>query len=79
MKKPDFYCQMFIKCHGNLPKYQPSDCKEQCHDCMDEVIDHHFNKKPKLSDKIIHISGDENMSPETINMINIAVEIAYEK
>lgn len=41
MSLPPFYCKNFIECQSNLPKYQPNDCKEQCHSCMDEIIDHH--------------------------------------
>lgn len=45
MKQPKFYCRAFIESHNNLPKYQPKDCKDQCHACMDIIIEHHFNKK----------------------------------
>ena len=45
MNKPNFYCTQYIDNHSNLPKYQPADCKQQCSACMDEIIDHHFNKK----------------------------------
>lgn len=45
MTNPGFYCENFIKCHNNLPKYQPDDCKEQCTKCMDEIIDYHLKKK----------------------------------
>jgi hypothetical protein len=45
MKKPDFYCQSFINNHGCLKKFEPNECKNQCHNCMDVIIDHHFNKK----------------------------------
>jgi hypothetical protein len=44
MIKPNFYCKNFIEKHSNLPKYQVKDCKEQCHNCMDIIIEHHFNK-----------------------------------
>lgn len=47
MKKPNFYCKKFIEDHSNLPKYQPKDCKEQCHHCMDVILEHHFNKPTK--------------------------------
>ncbi len=47
MKKPDFYCTKFIEFHNNIKKFQPDDCTEQCHNCMDEIIDYHFNKKEK--------------------------------
>jgi hypothetical protein len=45
MNHPPFYCEKFIESHNHLLKYQPKDCKTQCHRCMDIVIDHHFNKK----------------------------------
>lgn len=49
MNKPDFYCESFIENHNNLKKYQPLDCKIQCNNCMDVIIDHHFNKNKKPS------------------------------
>jgi hypothetical protein len=45
MISPKFYCKNFIEIQGNLKKYQPKDCKQQCHSCMDVIIDFHFNKK----------------------------------
>lgn len=50
MVNPGFYCIEFIRCHNNMPKYQPETCKNQCNNCMDEVIDHHEkrgNYKPQ--------------------------------
>jgi hypothetical protein len=47
MKHPKFYCTNFIECQNNLPKYQPKDCKEQCHNCMDIIIDYHEKKEAK--------------------------------
>ena len=45
MKKPDFYSQTFIACHGAGRKSYPKDCLTQCHDCMDVIIDYHISKK----------------------------------
>ncbi len=45
MKKPDFYCRSFIEHHNYIRKYQTKDCTQQCNECMDKIIDHHFNKK----------------------------------
>jgi hypothetical protein len=45
MERPSFYCKNFIESHNHLPKFQPKDCKDQCHKCMDIIIDYHFNKK----------------------------------
>lgn len=44
MTLPKFYCKKFIDCHSHLPKYQPNDCKIQCHKCIDEIIEHHEKK-----------------------------------
>lgn len=44
MPNPGFYCTKFIEHQNSLPKYQPKPCLSQCHSCMDEVLDHHFNK-----------------------------------
>ena len=47
MKNPGFYCIDFIETHNNLPKYQKPQCKNQCDKCVNEIIDHHNNKKLK--------------------------------
>jgi len=46
-KKPNFYCIKWINEQGYLKKYRTGECKDQCHNCMDVIIDHHFNKKIK--------------------------------
>lgn len=48
MTEPKFYCTTFINCHSWLPEYQPKDCKKQCDDCINIIIDHHRKKTPPI-------------------------------
>jgi hypothetical protein len=45
MKNPGFYCEDYIETHNNIKMYRGRECTEQCHTCMDKIIDHHFDKK----------------------------------
>jgi len=84
---PDFYCEQFINEQGWIYKSTP--CKDQCHDCMDKIIDHHFNKKKSMKElrtpeEIILENADVHMAAvgllkqEIVNVIKAAQREALE-
>lgn len=57
MKNPGFLCKYFIDNHNSVKERNSNNCKEQCSECMDKVIDHHMKKgeysKTKIKNQII--------------------------
>lgn len=49
-KNPGFLCDDFIRTNSNMPQHQKS-FKQQCHTCMDKVIEHHAQKAVKEKNK----------------------------